>query len=84
MASKPPRKTSDDEYTVACPGEDCQSTRIRPRPNTNDWRCCECGETFDEPDYREWKESATGTLGPAASLTGASRTLWDADPSEYP
>lgn len=79
MATKPPRKTTDGEYTLCCPGDDCDSTRIRPRSTKGDWYCSECGLRFDKPEHRERKG-----IPPGHSLSGPSRILWDADPSEYP
>lgn len=79
MSTNPSRKTTDEDHTLGCPGEDCESTKIRPRSTKGDWYCCDCQRRFDEPEHRKRKIAPSGS-----PRTGPSRILWDADPSEYP
>jgi transposase-like protein len=64
-----------ERTVLSCP--ECSSSRsVYHRVTHGDYRCHECGATFEEPD-RERKEAAP-------PLTGTARRLWEMDAEEAP
>lgn len=63
------------DKVAACPDEDCNSATVRRRnPNssmshadTKKYYCGDCGNSFDEPEYRE-RKAQTGPSGLAGKL----------------